>query len=350
MLEFYYLGCLIAFIFGLIWFLLCIYYYIFEKTDIETDNYKEIGLFYNFFSIWFNEGKSDWGNFIFWIFMCFWIWILLSWISVVFYLFGLIKKIKWEFFDLPNDIREEIKKSKFKIKNTKLSSKREINEIVYFINNWQKVNESWDYLLWTVDMSPKDIDSIGRHLYIYYDKLENRERYIPWDTNSIANYKIEWNKVFAKTIEICHKYPWKEDKYTIKNWKINEEIIKKEWESSVLAKRQSLKDYIQDYKNLVKWFELRQDRTDYILYYNLSTSDFKEFAETAINRLKIWKEKRDETYDNIKKKYGDTIKWDKLIELMDKWLKKYWFTDNELASCEERIKRLEDILNWKIRS
>lgn len=354
MLEFYYTWCLIAFIFGLIWFLLCIYYYIFEKTNIETNNYKEIGLSYNLFSMWFVEGKVDWGNFIFGLFLCFWIWVLLSWISVIFYIFGLIKKFKWYFFDLPNDTIEEIKKMKLKLKNTKISTKREINEIVYFINYGQKIREDSDLsenlLLWDIDLSPINDERIHRHLYVYYNKLEYREQYTPWKTESIFNYKIEWEKVLARTIEICHSYPWEENYYPIKNWKVNEEAIKKDWESAIepMYKSRPIKDIIKDYKDSLKWNKLRQDRVDYILYYNLSTTDFKKFAESNIDRLRIWKEKKDKIYDDIEKKYWDKKEWNEKKELISKRLEKEWFTYDELYSCEERIKRLEEILSWKI--
>ena len=238
----------------------------------------------------------------------------------MFYIFGLIKKIKLYFFDLPNDIKEKIKKAKFKLKNKNISSKREINELIYFIHKGQEISE-WDWLLlWTVDMSPKDIDDIGRHLYIYYNKLEYKERYVPGETESIFDYKIEWEKVLAKIIKICHSYPWKEDYYPIKDWKINEEAIKKDWESAIepMYKSRPIKDIIKDYKDSLKWNELRQDRVDYILYYNLSTIDFKKFAESSIDRLKIWKEKKDKIYDDIEKKYWDKKKWSEKKELISK--------------------------------
>jgi hypothetical protein len=349
MLDFYYLWCLIAFIFGLIWFFLCIYYYIFEKTDIETNNYKEVGMSYNFFSMWFEEGKVDWGDFVFWIFICFWIWVLLSWLSVVVYVFGIIKKIKWYFFDLPNDVKEEIKKSKFKLKNSKLSSKKEINELIYFINHWQEINQSWDLsqnlLLWKVDTSPEDNEYRRSRMYIYYDKVELWGCNTPVVTDSILEYKIDWNKVLWRVIEERREDPMKEDFYPIKNWKVcKDEEIRKYFTA---LPEKLIEERINDYKDLVKWFKVNDEITDYVLYYNLSSKDFKKYAESKIENLKIG----EEIDKDLNEKYKEWITGKKLETYKNKKLKEYWLTEQDIWyswTRDKDIKRLKNILNWRI--
>ncbi len=356
MLQFYYLWCIISFIIGIIIFLIYLYHYIFEKTDIEIENYKEIWLRYNFFDMWFSEMKSNWSDFIFNFFLYFIIAPLLSWISVIFYIFVLIKVIKSKYIDLPKDVREGIKKNKFKLKNTKISSKKELYETIYFINHWQEIDETSDlsesFLLWDIDTTTERMLELGdrSHLYIYYNKVRVRECNVPLVTAVIFDYKIEWNKVLVKLKEQYFEYPWKEDYIPVSNWKINKDIIENEFESGGYLPTDSLEDIIKRYKNAVKWYELGENRKYYILYYNLSTKEFKNYANTELEKLKLISD----LFKEIEEKYKDgtlTIKKEKTY--IDKKLKEYWLTEKDWLIhpyCNERIRILENIINWELKN
>lgn len=349
--------CIVAFIISFIKFLICLYYFFFEKWEIETENYKEIWWNYDFFSrdFWDEKYKYFIINFI----IIFLLLPLLSWIYVIYEVFILIKKTKFYYFDLPKDIKEKKKKMEFKLK-TKHLSKKEIYEIVYFINHGQKINDSWDLaenlLLWRIDTTPEGEACDRSHMYIYYNKVELWECYTPLVKNGSFDYKIEWNKVFWKAVEIRSEYPGEDDDYRVRDWKVLEDNIRAFYDSvkDPFIKKEK-NDAIKNYKNLVKWNEL-SDYSEikfYILYYNLSKKDFKTFAENKLDnlyKLKLAINKYNKICNEVCKKY-DKKDWDKEINKKIK-REKFLFTKDELNVwtyyVDKKIKCLERILSWEL--
>jgi len=249
---------------------------IWKKYNWVEDKYYEDDIY------WYNKKFPVLKSFIKFLLLPLLSWL---WIGVLIYSYFHNKS---EEKNLPNNIKEELKKTEFKIKHTDLS-KRELiclqNKMVKLVwNDFEKQYkiESWDD--WFEYFTVKKDTTIWEH--DFYSDCSSHNK-------NISQYKVEWTKVYEKTIDDWREFSsyekgddWKyhdidEVTHYVKDWIATDERLR--WNEDS-----------ENRKEEVEWHELKNmNYIPYILYNcdELSDNDFKDYLRDSIKNIsECWKE------------------------------------------------------------
>lgn len=280
------------------------------SKQIEIANYKKIWKYYNFFEdtyeedIYYKErNKGRWiikKLFFHFVFVP-----LLSWIAVCILIYVYFSNKSFD-KNLPKKVIEEAKELQFKIKHQRLS-KREVILLQHKL--WILINGDFneEYYIKMRD------DDVIHYLTVSKDKIHfDWSIPVSWvDNNDISQYRVEWTRVFCRTIDDWHKNDEGETTYYVKNWVSTDAPLRR---NETQEKRDASVDWSEYYN--MKYIP-------YILYNSdeLSDEQLKNYYRTTIKNIKsCWKEVK---------------------ELLDKngikLIKCYWTEDEYYAWVNEKL-------------
>lgn len=351
--------------------IVCLYKAIFWRTRIQTENYYKVLMFYRF-----SDGKyvKSEQNIIRWFlgtaFFQLVINTLLSWLSVILRIIGLVtlvklkKKVKETY---TRETLDKVEELRLKIKYTQLSksemeeSLTKIDELLWtheFVKDNVIEDEDEEY----EDEEEENEYIISQHNWTDSFIIEGNKLYVNShpddylsDFHSVYEYKIKWTKVYVRETESRTEHAGSEEYYDIKDWVVLEsDIIKRnKWEKFLV---ESSEDEIKRLKEQVEWQEFKDTRVKaFILHENLSEEDFRRYARWEIERLKVGKMKVEELCEEywvnfICKNDGDTKYWSidtkgiSKEELADKKSKGFNIKKT-LKECNCELWEIEDIDN-----
>lgn len=257
-----------------------------EKYSIKAKNFSKVWLYYSLTQWNFIEWNKPWffSNF-FWIIFRLLINPFFSWIMVL---------IRWYWFiSLINkkiSTPEKLKEINYKLWASLLNEeevKKLIKESASFI--WKDIifeeEEDNTLILKSTDdwrYAEISLDTKENKIYSYSHTPDYDSEF-----NDIFEYKIEWTKVFNRTIEQKITHPW-EEYYDVKDWVILESDIIKRAKSNIFIDPE---EKIKELKQAIEWSENQNYKVKYFIlskYSNITNEELRKFLRWELERVKLW--------------------------------------------------------------